>query len=132
MRDLGTLDLRLLVLFDSLARLGSVSATARALDIPQPAVSQVIAKLEAELGEAGGDVFGGAFVGCGASVAALHGVGGEIFGGVPPGACVGVVDGGVAGVWRLGGRDAEQEEDGHERAGHAAMLSKKCPAGRAP
>ena len=45
MRDLATLDLRLLVLFDSLARLGSVSATARALDIPQPAVSQGLRRL---------------------------------------------------------------------------------------
>jgi DNA-binding transcriptional LysR family regulator len=45
MRDLGTLDLRLLLLFDSLARLGSVSATARALDIPQPAVSQGLRRL---------------------------------------------------------------------------------------
>jgi DNA-binding transcriptional LysR family regulator len=44
-RDLGTLDLRLLVVFDSLARLGSVSATARALDIPQPAVSQGLRRL---------------------------------------------------------------------------------------
>ena len=45
MRDLATLDLRLLALFDSLARLGSVSATARALDIPQPAVSQGLRRL---------------------------------------------------------------------------------------
>ncbi len=45
MRDLATLDLRLLVVFDSLARLGSVSATARALDIPQPAVSQGLRRL---------------------------------------------------------------------------------------
>jgi DNA-binding transcriptional LysR family regulator len=45
MRDLATLDLRLLVLFDSLARLGSVSATARVLDIPQPAVSQGLRRL---------------------------------------------------------------------------------------
>ncbi len=45
MRDLGTLDLRLLVVFESLARLGSVSATARALDIPQPAVSQGLRRL---------------------------------------------------------------------------------------
>jgi DNA-binding transcriptional LysR family regulator len=44
-RDLATLDLRLLVVFDSLARLGSVSATARALDIPQPAVSQGLRRL---------------------------------------------------------------------------------------
>jgi DNA-binding transcriptional LysR family regulator len=45
MRDLATLDLRLLVLFDSLARLRSVSATARALDMPQPAVSQGLRRL---------------------------------------------------------------------------------------
>ncbi len=45
MRDLASLDLRLLVVFDSLARLGSVSATARALDIPQPAVSQSLRRL---------------------------------------------------------------------------------------
>jgi DNA-binding transcriptional LysR family regulator len=45
MRDLGTLDLRLLLLFDSIATLGSVSATARALDIPQPAVSQGLRRL---------------------------------------------------------------------------------------
>jgi DNA-binding transcriptional LysR family regulator len=44
-RDLATLDLRLLAVFDSLARLGSVSATARALDIPQPAVSQGLRRL---------------------------------------------------------------------------------------
>jgi DNA-binding transcriptional LysR family regulator len=44
-RDLATLDLRLLVVFDSLARLGSVSATARALDIQQPAVSQGLRRL---------------------------------------------------------------------------------------
>ena len=44
-RDLATLDFRLLVVFDSLARLGSVSATARALDIPQPAVSQGLRRL---------------------------------------------------------------------------------------
>jgi DNA-binding transcriptional LysR family regulator len=44
-RDLATLDLRLLVLFDSLARLGSASATARSLDIPQPAVSQGLHRL---------------------------------------------------------------------------------------
>jgi len=44
-RDLATLDLRLLVVFDSLGRLGSVSATARALDIPQPAVSQGLRRL---------------------------------------------------------------------------------------
>ena len=45
MRDLASLDLRLLVVFDSLVRLGSVSATARALDIPQPAVSQSLRRL---------------------------------------------------------------------------------------
>ena len=45
MNDLTTLDLRLLIIFDSLARLGSVSATARALDIPQPAVSQGLRRL---------------------------------------------------------------------------------------
>lgn len=45
MRDLATLDLRLLVVFDTLARLGSVSATARALDLPQPAVSQSLRRL---------------------------------------------------------------------------------------
>jgi DNA-binding transcriptional LysR family regulator len=45
MRDLATLDFRLLAVFDSLARLGSVSATARALDIPQPAVSQGLRRL---------------------------------------------------------------------------------------
>ena len=45
MRDLATLDLRLLVIFDSLARLRSVSATARALDMPQPAVSQGLRRL---------------------------------------------------------------------------------------
>jgi DNA-binding transcriptional LysR family regulator len=45
MPDLGSLDLRLLQLFDSLVRLGSVSATARALDIPQPAVSQGLRRL---------------------------------------------------------------------------------------
>jgi len=44
-RDLATLDLRLLLTFDSLVRLGSVSATARALDIPQPAVSQGLRRL---------------------------------------------------------------------------------------
>jgi DNA-binding transcriptional LysR family regulator len=44
-RDLATLDLRLLTIFDSLTRLGSVSATARALDIPQPAVSQGLRRL---------------------------------------------------------------------------------------
>jgi DNA-binding transcriptional LysR family regulator len=44
-RDLATLDLRLLAIFDSLARLGSVSASARALDIPQPAVSQGLRRL---------------------------------------------------------------------------------------
>ena len=45
MPDLASLDLRLLVMFDLLARLRSVSATARALDIPQPAVSQGLRRL---------------------------------------------------------------------------------------
>jgi DNA-binding transcriptional LysR family regulator len=51
MRDLATLDLRLLVIFDSLARLGSVSATARTLDIPQPAVSQGLRRLRFLFGD---------------------------------------------------------------------------------
>ena len=51
MPDLATLDLRLLALFDSLARLRSVSATARALDVPQPAVSQGLRRLRRLFGD---------------------------------------------------------------------------------